>query len=338
MGGGDTRSYRLLVTGAAGFLGSHVVEHFLSKGHRVWALDAFDAPSRPERKRANAAEMGDNARLRWIEGDVRDEVLIDGLLGSVPFDAVVHLAAHSPVRAALRNTLDCFDTNLTGTLRLLEAMRRHHATRLVMGSTGEVYSQRSDGPATSDRPVSPYGASKRSAELACHAWHCLGGVSVHALRFFEVYGPRQPADSEVARMRQLILAGERVPSGRKGEPWGLRDYLYVADAARAVGASATRLVELGGGPGEFAAYDIGTGTGVAREEMVAAIGRSTGRRPRTRGASGRVLDFERRVADPRRASDELNFAATTDLDAGLAELEAWHDAAAAPLSRPALVR
>lgn len=229
-------SDRILVTGGAGFIGSHVCEQLTERGHEIWLLDSFDASSYPaEDKRRNIAEISGRSTLHVVEGDVRDTVLLAGLLSDVSFDAVVHLAARPGMRASVDDPDASYDVNVRGTLRLLEAMNRHSVRRLTLASSTSVYGDGGAGPYSEEddtgRPSSPEAAGKRAAELLAHVYHVTHGFSVHCLRLSGVYGPRQRPDQEIHRLARLLEAGDpvTVDDVRLG-----RDHVYVGDAAEAI--------------------------------------------------------------------------------------------------------
>lgn len=325
MAGSDSapRSMRVLVTGAAGFLGSHLCERLADEGHGVWGLDSFDDAYDTARKRANLAAVSGHPCVRVVEGDVRDGVLLDGLLTSVPFDLVVHFAVRMPDRPALQDAGPCYDVNVAGTLALVEGMRRHHVSRLLLGSavvpTGRGAS----------RPTSPLAASRLSAELVSHVFHRLARASVLGLRYADVYGPRQRPDSEVARVWRAVSGRGSVVVPATGATWGRRDYLYVDDAVDAALRAVRRLGEQAAAEPMYEVVDVGSGTGTSREDLVATIAAAQDRRPRTRGSTGRMRDRESVVADPAPARELLGFSATVDLAPGIERLAAWLEEAEA---------
>ena len=321
---GSGRPARVLVTGAAGFIGSHLCDRLLGAGHRVWGVDSFD-PYYPEAiKRANLAAALESPAMHLVEGDIRDGVLLEGLFGQVPFDAVVHLAARPGVRPSLEQPELCMDVNLNGTLRLLETMRRHRVGRLVFGSSSSVYGESPTAPfreeQAADRPISPYAASKRAAEMLIHTYHHLFGISAVCLRFFTVFGPRQRPDLAIHKFARLILDGEPLPffgSGGTG-----RDYTYVDDAVEAVVRGLALLGEPGAAP-RFEVLNVGRGEPVTLDQLIAALERALGRKPRLDRRPDQPGDVPYTCASTERLERALGFRPRTGLDEGLRSFVSW---------------
>lgn len=337
------RGLRVLVTGAAGFIGSHLCERLVADGHGVWALDNFDPSYDPAVKRRNVAGISTHPCMRVVEGDVRDGVLLDGLLTSVPFDLVVHLAARTGERGSLAEPEVCWDVNVTGTLRLLEAMRRRHVSRLIFASSAAVYGKRSSasGPFTEtdsiEAPTSPYGASKRAGELLCRTWHDSWGCSVHGLRLFEVYGPRQRPDQTLSEFARRLRAGAslRIDGGAEAK----RDFIAVDDVVEGI----CRSVEVlrGRAPGEptFELLNLGRGRAVRLAELAEALASAMGRKARTPHREGRPGGQEYSVADVSRAAATLGFHSSVGLTEGIDRYVAWltsEGAEASPLESAVL--
>jgi UDP-glucuronate 4-epimerase len=222
---------RILVTGAAGFIGSHLADRLLARGDAVIGLDNFDSFYDPAIKRRNLRGALSRRAFTLVEADLRDRAAILAALDRHRPDQVVHLAAQAGVRPSIARPQLYVDVNVTGTLHLLEAMAASGCRRLVYGGTSSVYGAsgrppfREDDPA--DRPVSPYAATKRAAELLCHAWHALHAFRVTVLRFFTVYGPRQRPEMAIHKFARLLLEGRPIP--RFGDGSSVRDYTYVDD-------------------------------------------------------------------------------------------------------------
>ncbi len=328
--GSNHRGMRVLVTGAAGFIGSHLCERLVADGHGVWGLDNFDDFYEPAVKRRNLEGALAHPCMHLVEGDVRDGVLLDGLLSTIPFDLVVHLAARPGIRPSLTQPELCWDVNVTGTLRLLEAMRRHRLSRLIFASSAAVYGTRDErdgaflesGPAGD--PESPYAASKRSGELLCHTWHRLWGMSVHCLRFFTVYGPRQRPDLVISKFADLLRAGERLPV--YGDGSATRDYTFVADVVEALVRSAERLQGLPAGEPEYELLNVGNGRAVELLEMLRALSEAMGAEPRVRHEDPRKGEIPAMMADDARVKEVLGFSPDTPLRAGLDRFVEWLDA------------
>lgn len=344
MAGAEThiRGMRVLVTGAAGFIGSHLCERLARDGHGVWGLDNFDTFYDPAIKRRNVSEVAGHPLMRIVEGDVRDTVLLDGLMSAVPFDLVVHLAARPGVAPSVTQPELCYDVNVMGTLRLLEAMRRHRVGRLVFASSAAVYagSAEADGgipeTAPADRPTSPYAASKRSGELACHVAHRLWGLSAHCLRFFTVYGPRQRPDLAITKFARLLEARERIPV--YGDGSSRRDYVFVDDVVEGVCRSADQLQERPAGEPAFDLLNLGRGRSVGIEEVVDELAAAMNVRPRIARKAERAGDMPFTMADTTRVSAVLGFRPGIDLPDGLRRYVEWRESVEAATETPILAR
>jgi UDP-glucuronate 4-epimerase len=221
-----------LVTGAAGFIGSHLVERLLADGHSVTCVDNFDDFYDPRIKRENIAAVLAKPGVRLVEGDIREPSLLDRCFAGKAIDVVIHLAARAGVRPSLALPELYYDVNVIGTLRLLEAMRKHRVSRMIFGSSSSVYGNSSKLPCSEsdnvDRPVSPYAATKKSGELLCHTFHHLYKFNVFCLRFFTVYGPRQRPEMAIHSFVQKIMNGDRITVF--GDGTSKRDYTYIDDA------------------------------------------------------------------------------------------------------------
>lgn len=320
---------RILVTGAAGFIGSHLCERLVDEGHGVWGLDNFDSYYDPRIKRRNLEKVLEHPCMHLVQGDLRDEVLLEGLLNRVPFDLVVHLAARAGVRPSINQPDLCYDVNVTGTLKLLEAMRRHHVLRLVFASSSSVYGERApEGGAFAEsdpacEPVSPYAASKRTGELLCHTWHHLWGMSVHCLRFFTVYGPRQRPDLAINKFARLMRQGEPIPV--YGDGSSSRDYTHVDDIVEAVCRSAARLRGLPAGEPDYRILNVGRGRGVRLDELIGALADAIGVDARISREPEQPGDVPLTLADTTELEAALGFRPQIDFAEGIRSYVAWLD-------------
>jgi len=226
----------LLVTGGAGFIGSHLTRRLLGRGDRVTVLDDFNDFYNPAKKRRNVEPFLAEPAYRLVEGDIRDEALVERLFTQPdgdrgPFDAVVHLAARAGVRPSLSEPILYEDVNCIGTLRLLEAARRHGPQTFVFGSSSSVYGINEKVPFAEDDPVdlpiSPYATTKRTGELLCFNYAHLYGLRCSCLRFFTVYGPAQRPEMAIHKFTDLLARGKAVPL--YGDGTTRRDYTYVDD-------------------------------------------------------------------------------------------------------------
>ena len=219
-----------MVTGAAGFIGSHLSERLCARGDEVVGFDSFDAFYPRPVKEANLAGLRQERRFSFVEGDIRDPAALERALARRP-DVVVHLAALAGVRPSLAEPARYADVNLTGTQRVVDAVRAHGVPRLVFASSSSVYGRDSQPPfKESDpclAPLSPYASTKRAGELMLFTNHHLYALDVTCLRFFTVYGPRQRPDLAIHKFARLISAGK--PIELYGYGTTSRDYTFIDD-------------------------------------------------------------------------------------------------------------
>jgi len=313
----------LLVTGGAGFIGSHVTDRRLAVGDRVVVLDDFDDFYDPARKRANVAPHRSNPHFRLVEGDVRDRDRVIELFRAERFDAVVHLAARAGVRPSIRQPALYEEVNCLGTLHLLEAAVSTGKPRFVFASSSSVYGVNAKLPFAEDDPIaltiSPYATTKRAGELHVFNAHHLHGLSAMCLRLFTVYGPRQRPEMAIARFIRGIDAGEPIPV--YGDGTSRRDYTYVDDVVDGIDAAldATSGYEI---------VNLGGASPVPLNELVAEIERATGRRARLERMADQPGDVPVTFASTEKAERLLRFRARVGLAEGIARSVAWHRAAA----------
>ncbi|MGH7951961.1 MAG: SDR family NAD(P)-dependent oxidoreductase [Limisphaerales bacterium] len=221
-----------LVTGGAGFIGSHVCERLLRDGHNVWAFDNLNNFYDPQFKRRNLREIQSLARpFEFVHGDITDASALNEIFSSVPFDQVIHLAARAGVRPSLEEPALCQRVNVEGTVHVLEAARKHRVKKIIIASSSSVYGVNSKVPFSESDPIvsaiSPYAASKLACEALGHVWHHIYKMDVAMLRFFTVYGPHQRPDLAIYKFAKLILAGKPIPVFGDGS--AARDYTFVTD-------------------------------------------------------------------------------------------------------------
>lgn len=315
---------RVLVTGAAGFIGSQLVDALLARGAHVVGLDNFDPFYDPAIKRENLAAAGACDRFHLVEGDVRDRDVVRGAMARARPDVVVHLAALAGVRPSIAAPARYAEVNVGGTAVVLEAARDLRVSRIVVGSSSSVYGNagrvpfREDDPATS--PVSPYAATKRGAELLCDAFAALDpGMRIISLRFFTVYGPRQRPDLAIHKFTRLISEGRPVPFF--GDGTASRDYTYITDILQGVLAAIDRTRDVAVG---HEIINLGESATTTLAELVtlleAAIGRPAilDRQPPQPG------DVERTFADVCRARELLGYAPAVPVREGIPRFVSWY--------------
>jgi UDP-glucuronate 4-epimerase len=312
-------SSRILLTGAAGFIGSHLAERFLARGDEVIGLDNFNDFYDPAIKRRHAELLGASDGFTLIDGDIRDRQLLDRVFEQHGPTSVVHLAAMAGVRPSLQDPGLYHDVNCTGTALLLDAARRADCSRFIFGSSSSVYGGNEKVPFHEDDdvsgPVSPYAATKRSNELTCHTFHHLYGMDIACLRFFTVYGPRQRPEMAIHKFVRLLEQGDPLPAFGDGS--SERDYTFVDDIMDGVVKAHDRSEG-------FRIYNLGESTTISLRDLVTAIGRATGQEPQIDWQPSQPGDVPVTFADVSRAREELGYAPEVDLEQGLARFVEWY--------------
>ncbi len=318
----------VLVTGAAGFIGSHLSEALLARGDRVVGLDDFNDYYDPARKRSNVAEVLSDAPrgcFTLIEGDLRDAAQLDAIFDGHGIEAVAHLGAMGGVRASMEAPDLYVDVNLTGTLRVLDAVRRHRdrdrLANVVFASTSSVYGPTKRIPFVesdpADRPLAPYPATKRAAELLGHSYSHLYGLDFLALRFFTVYGPRGRPDMMPFKLLESSFRGTEVPLYNDGEMW--RDWTYVSDVVAGIVAALDRRMG-------FRVLNIGRGEPQLLKDFVAEVERCTGKTPNLKSSPAPAADMTKTFADITGARELLAYAPKVSMREGVERLCAWYEA------------
>ena len=314
-------SKHILVTGGAGFIGSHLTRRLLARGDRVTVLDEFNDYYDPRRKRANVATFLDRDDYRLVEGDIRDAELVDRLFaadGGV-FDSVVHLAARAGVRPSLQEPVLYEEVNCIGTLHLLEAARRHGPEVFIFGSSSSVYGINRKVPFSEDDPVdlpiSPYATTKRTGELMCFNYHHLYGLKTACLRFFTVYGPAQRPEMAIHKFTDLLARGESLPLYGEGD--SRRDYTYIDDIIDGVIASLDLAPE-------FEIFNLGGAETTSLLDLVTWLAEELAVEPRIEYLPDQPGDVPITYADVSKASRLLSYSPKVPIREGLRRFVAWY--------------
>ncbi len=308
----------VLVTGAAGFIGSHVCEALLRSGHDVTALDNFDDFYEPTRKRANLRECLTNPHFRLITGDIRRAEDVEAALASTPVEAIIHLAARAGVRPSIEQPLLYEEVNVHGTAVVLEAARRHGVRKFLFASSSSVYGNNDKVPFSEsdrvDHPISPYAATKKAGELLCHTYHHLFGLDVTCLRYFTAYGPRQRPDLAIHKFARLIEAGRPIPVF--GDGTMQRDYTYIDDIVDGT----RRALERCAG---YKIYNLGESRPIALRALIEALEVALGKKAVIDQRPPQPGDVRQTYADVSRAKAELGYEPKTALGDGLRRFVEW---------------
>lgn len=307
-----------LVTGAAGFIGSHLTERLLAAGWRVTGLDCFDSFYDPAIKRRNLHACMANDRFKLVEGDIRDpKAVSDACAGGV--DVIVHLAARAGVRPSIEDPLLYQDVNVNGTCVMLEAARKFKVGRFVFASSSSVYGNNEKVPFSEsdnvDNPISPYAASKKAGELLCHTYHHLFGININCLRFFTVYGARQRPDLAINKFTRLIDSGK--PIQMFGDGSMMRDHTYIDDILSGILAAMERFKG-------YRIYNLGESEPISLKDLIGAIEKAVAKRANIERLPLQPGDVDRTFADISRARAELGYEPKTSLAEGLAHFVKWY--------------
>lgn len=311
---------RVLVTGAAGFIGSHLAEALVARGDEVIGVDSFD-PFYPRAfKEANLVALRRHRAFRLVEADVADVETVAELVTADT--VVVHLAAKAGVRPSIADPVGYARTNVQGTAAVVEAMRRAGATRLVFGSSSSVYGNSTPAPFREDAaalsPVSPYAATKRAAELLLTAMAPLTGLKVASLRYFTVFGPRQRPDLAIHGFTRRMLAGESLTLFGDGSQ--ARDYTYCSDIVAGTVAGVDWTADAPVGVEHF---NLGGSRPVPLRDLVAVLSRAVGVTPRVQWLPMQPGDVELTFADLTKSASVLGFAPRVGFDEGIARFVEW---------------
>jgi UDP-glucuronate 4-epimerase len=308
---------RILVTGGAGFIGSHLVEKLLATGHEVSILDDFNDFYDPKIKRANIASVAGDVAVHQV--DLRDSAGINSLFHREKFDVIAHLAARAGVRPSIRAPQLYYDTNVGGTLHLLEAARLTGIEQFLFASSSSVYGVSKTVPFSEDlhltQTISPYAATKIAGEFLCSTYSHLYRMRIVALRFFTVYGARQRPDLAIHQFTKRIQAGD--PIDQFGDGTTKRDYTYIDDIIQGVMAALTYEGPL------FDIFNLGESDTIQLKDLIAAIEKTLGRKAKINQLPEQPGDVPVTCADISKARRLLGYSPTTPLSVGLPKFVDW---------------
>ena len=330
-----------LVTGGAGFIGSHVCERLLHDGHSVWAFDDLNNHYDPQLKRRNLREIqalasrnnsaqdpatagspaystGRAKPFEFVHGDITDRTALDEIFSSVKFDQVIHLAARAGVRPSLADPALYQRVNVEGTVNVLEAARTHRVKKITIASSSSVYGMNSKTPFSESDPifsaVSPYAASKLACEALGHVWHHIYGMDVAMLRFFTVYGPRQRPDLVIYKFAKLITAGEPIPVFGDGS--AARDYTFITDTLDGIIACTQK--EFG-----YELFNLGESQTVKLTRLIELLEKSLGKKAVIDRQPVQPGDVPITFADISRAHARLGYNPRVKIEQGLPKFVDW---------------
>jgi len=308
-----------LVTGGAGFIGSHLCERLLAAGHAVWAFDDLNPFYAPAIKRRNLGEIqAHNQPFQFIQGDLIDRPALDQLLTGVQFDQIIHLAARAGVRPSLEEPALYQRVNVEGTVNILEGARRHSVKKLILASSSSVYGINSKVPFSETdpifHPISPYAASKLACEALGHVYHHVYGLDIVMLRFFTVYGPRQRPDLAIHKFARLIDANQAIPVF--GDGTTARDYTYIDDILDGIMACTER--QFG-----YEIVNLGESETVKLSRLIELLESALGKKAEIERRSPQPGDVPLTCADISKARRILGYNPSTRIEKGIPLFIDW---------------
>lgn len=308
---------KVLLTGAAGFIGSHLTERLLDDGYEVAGVDNFDNFYDPEVKRSNIKKSLENSNFKLIEADIRDAEAMDKSV-SADIDIIVHLAARAGVRPSIEQPLLYANVNINGTVVLLEAAKKHNVTKFIFGSSSSVYGNNEKVPFSEDDnvdlPISPYAATKKCCELICHTYYSLYGIDMTCLRYFTVYGPRQRPDLAIHKFARLIEQDKPIPVFGDGSM--MRDFTYIDDIIDGTVAAVEKCAG-------FNIYNLGESEPIVINDLITYLEQALGKKAKKQYLPPQPGDVERTFADITKAKADLGYNPSTSIKEGLEKFVNW---------------
>ena len=310
----------ILITGGAGFIGSHLVDRLLSEGDwRISVVDDFNDFYSPSIKRENIREHLANERYKLVEADIRNSASLEKAFAETHFDCIVHLAARAGVRPSLKEPRLYVETNVNGTLNVLEMARRHGVKQFVFGSSSSVYGVNEKVPFAEEdpifNPISPYAATKAAGELICHTYAHLYDMRIVCLRFFTVYGARQRPDLAIHKFAKLISEGKPIPVFGDGST--RRDYTHIDDIIAGVRAAVDY------DRTNYEVINLGESRTVELRELIALIENELGTRAEIDRQPPQPGDVPQTFADISKARRLLNYHPQTQIEVGIERFIEW---------------
>ncbi len=312
---------KILLTGGAGFIGSHFAERLLEKGHEVVSIDNLNPFYDPAIKKRNLKELSRKGEGRFIDlrGDIRNEAFVNEVFKTHVPQGVVHLAAMAGVRPSIAEPLLYQEVNIRGTMNLLEAMKTTGVQKMIFASSSSVYGNNLKVPFSEDDivdfPISPYAATKKAGELLCYTYHHLYRFTLVALRFFTVYGPRQRPEMAIQKFTRLIDEGKPVPMF--GDGTSKRDYTYITDIVDGM----ERALDIEEG---YHIYNLGESQTTSLKTLIQLIETALGKKAIIQSLPQQPGDVNITYADISRARRELGYHPRTSMEEGIQRFVAWY--------------
>ena len=312
-----------LITGGAGFIGSHLADNLLKEGNKIIVIDNFCDFYNPKIKERNVKNNLNNPNYLLYRIDIRDMMAIESVFESNNIDCVIHLAAMAGVRPSIENPTLYQEVNCLGTQNILECMKKYHVNKLVMASSSSVYGNCKEVPFKEsfvvDYAISPYAATKKANEVMTHVYHALDNMNVIMLRFFTVFGPRQRPDLAINKFTRLMLIDEQIPMFGDGST--SRDYTYVGDIVDGIKSSIKYVLE---NDNVYEIINLGNSNPVSLKDMINTIGEVLNKEPKILELPMQPGDVEKTYADITKAKKLLGYDPKTSFKEGIQKFVEWY--------------
>jgi UDP-glucuronate 4-epimerase len=310
----------ILITGAAGFIGSHLSEHFVKLGHSVIGIDNFDNFYPAKFKELNLSELKENEKFQFNKADIRDKEALNKIFASTQINVVIHLAAKAGVRPSIESISEYYDVNVNGTVTLLEAMRLNGVNKLLFASSSSIYGNNEKVPFAEtdivDNPISPYASTKKSGELLCHVYHHLYNFDISCLRFFTVYGPRQRPDLAIHKFIRLIDERKAIPFFGDGNT--SRDYTFIDDIIEGIDCAFRHL-------DGYNIYNLGESKVISLRHLLETIEQSLNKKAVLNQLPLQPGDVTKTFADISKAKSEIGYNPKYDFETGINKFVEWYN-------------
>ncbi|AGB40768.1 nucleoside-diphosphate-sugar epimerase [Halobacteroides halobius DSM 5150] len=313
---------KILVTGGAGFIGSHLVEDLLATGHQVVVVDNFNDYYNPQLKEENILQFMKRDNFKVYRTDILNQIALNRIFKREKIDKVIHLAAMAGVRNSVQRPNLYVDVDIKGTINLLDLANKYNIKQFVFASSSSVYGTRSEVPFREDMKLdsqaSPYATAKKSAELFCRNYHNLYDLNISILRFFTVYGPRQRPNMAISKFTRLIDQGQPIPMFGDGS--SKRDYTYITDIIKGI-----RLVLINNP--EFEIFNLGSSSQIKLLDLINLISSNLGKKAKLKELPEQEGDVPVTYADITKAKNKLNYRPQVDIEVGIRKFTDWYQSA-----------
>lgn len=318
---------KILITGAAGFIGSHTCESLIKNGNSIIGVDNFDSFYSYKLKKLNLEQLNQNSNFRFYKADIRDDKALNQIFSSNQVDVVIHLAAKAGVRPSIESISEYYDVNINGTISLLESMRKNGIKKMVFASSSSIYGNNQKVPFSEDdrvdNPISPYASTKKSGELLCHVYSHLYNFDITCLRFFTVYGPRQRPDLAIHKFTKLIQENKPIPF--YGDGSSSRDYTYIEDIVNGISCALNHLEG-------YKIYNLGESKVITLKKLVEVIETILGKKAMLNQLPMQQGDVSRTFADISKARAEIGYNPAYDFETGMKKFVDWYKTMSANLN------